>query len=198
MDNPNQQSGLQHEDSDISIGGIVKSAVVLVLLGILTFVAAKGLMWGFEELSVRYLDEPMGVAAQQVRSERKAVEAKAAAAAMPSEPGVQPTRAEKKRIEEEMHVVHTFPQPRLQYDDTSDMKAMLAEEQEKLNSAGKDASGNIHIPIDQALDAVAKGGLPPVTGTFTPVNTAPTSVVVPISGMNQPAKPAAGAGVKKQ
>jgi hypothetical protein len=194
MDNPNQQSGLQHEDSDISVGGIVKSAVALVVLGILTFVAAQGLMWGFEKLSIRYLDEPMGAAAQQVRSERKAVEAKAVAAAMPSEPGAQPTEGEKKRTEEEMHVIHTFPQPRLQYDDTSEMKAMLAEEQEKLNFAGKDDSGNIHIPIDQAIDTVAKSGLPPVTGTFTPVNTAPTSVIIPIPGMSA----TAGAGVKKQ
>ncbi|MBZ5523491.1 MAG: hypothetical protein LAP21_14755 [Acidobacteriia bacterium] len=188
MDNSQPKSGQQHEESDLSVGGVVKAAVMLVALGILTFIAAQGLMWG---LAKYYADEPMSVVQQQERNERATSDKKAAAAAMQPEAGVQLTEAEKERVMEEMHVAHTFPQPRLQYDDASDMKAMLADEHDKLDSAGKGADGNIHIPIDQAIDALARQGLPPVTGTFTPVNTAPTSVVVPM-----PAGP--GAGAKKQ
>jgi hypothetical protein len=95
-----------------------------------------------------------------------------------------------------MHIQQAFPQPRLQYDDVSDMKAMRNQEREKLNSAGKDKDG-IHISIDQAITLLSQRGLPPVTGTFTPVNLAPTSVVVPMAAGNQPAGPGAGAGAKK-
>lgn len=192
MDNSQPKSGPQHEESDLSIGGIVKAAVILVALGILTFVAAQLLMLGFEKASVTWLDEPMSASVQQAKADRVAEEQKAAASVMSAEPGAQPTPEEKRRIEEEMHVVATFPQPRLQYDDASDMKAMLAVEEKKLNSSGKDSQGNIYIPIDLAIKKVAEEGLPPVTGTFTPVNmSAPTTLLAPVPQI-------AGAGAKKK
>lgn len=186
MDNLHSQSGGNpgHETGDLSIGGVVTSAIVLVVLGILTFVAAQGLMVVLGKLE----GEPsMSASERQSRAERKAEEDKAARAALSAEPGVQPSEAEKTRIETDMHLVHTFPQPRLQYDDASDMNAMRKDEEKKLNFAGKDAEGNIHIPIGQAIDALVSDGLPPVTGTFTPVNTAPTSVIVPLPANNRAA-----------
>lgn len=195
MDNLHPQSGSPgHETGDISAGGIVKSAVVLVVLGVFTFFAAEGLMRGFESLEKNYIDKPLSASEQQAQKESAASEAEQVVKAMPVEPGVEPTTAEKSRMAEEMHVQQTFPQPRLQYDDVSDMKAMRNEERERLNSAGKDEKG-IHISIDQAITLLSQRGLPPVTGTFTPVNLAPTSVVVPMAAGNEPAGP--GAGAKK-
>src|SRR6266850_7574020 len=115
MDNSQPKSAPQHEESDLSSGGIVKAAVILVALGILTFVAAQLLMVGFEKASVSWLDEPMSASVQQAKADRAAAEQKAAAHVMSAEPGTQPTPEEKKRLEEEMHVAVTFPEPRLQY-----------------------------------------------------------------------------------
>jgi hypothetical protein len=195
MDNLHPQSGSPgHETGDVSAGGIVKSAVVLAVLGVFTFFAAEGIMHGLEWFEKTYVDKPIAASEQQAQKERAASEAEQVTKALPVEPGVEPTPAEKRRMAEEMHIQQAFPQPRLQYDDVSDMKAMRNQEREKLNSAGKDKDG-IHISIDQAITLLSQRGLPPVTGTFTPVNLAPTSVVVPMAAGNQPAGP--GAGAKK-
>ena len=192
MDNLHPQSGASpgHETGDLSISAVVKSAIVLVVLGIMTFVAAQGLMVVLGKLEGQ---PSMTAAEQQSRANRAAEEEKATRAVLSAEPGTQLTETEKSRIETEMHLAHTFPQPRLQYDDASDMNAMLVEEEKKLNFTGKDASGNIHIPIGQAIDALVRDGLPPVSGKFTPVNTAPTSVIVPLPENNR-----AGLGATKR
>ncbi|HWZ44732.1 MAG TPA: hypothetical protein VNW97_14750 [Candidatus Saccharimonadales bacterium] len=192
MDNLNPKSGVSPEADDLSVGGIIKAAVILVSLGILTFVAAQGLMRGFEFLEVQS-DKPLSMSEQHQRSLGTAGEKKATADAMQKE-DLQPTDAEKKRIAEEMHV-RSFPNPRLQYDEVSEMKAMLTGEHGRLDSSGKDGQGNIHISIDQAIDILSKRGLPPVTGTFTPVDTTPTSVFGPVILDHPPAK--SGAGVKQ-
>ena len=56
----------------------------------------------------------------------------------------------------------TFPAPRLQSDPAADMQQFLAAELHQLNSVGwQDRSaGSVHIPIDQAMQDVAKAGIP--------------------------------------
>lgn len=54
----------------------------------------------------------------------------------------------------------TFPTPRLQPDPVADMAKFRASELEHLYSFGKTSGGAATIPIDQAMDAVAKQGLP--------------------------------------
>lgn len=54
----------------------------------------------------------------------------------------------------------TFPTPRLQPDAAADMAKFRAGELEHLYSYGKTSGGAATIPIDQAMDAVAKQGLP--------------------------------------
>ncbi len=56
-----------------------------------------------------------------------------------------------------------FPEPRLQPDPVADLNKFRAREEEILNSYGwtDQADGKVHIPIEAAIDAVAKSGLPP-------------------------------------
>jgi hypothetical protein len=54
----------------------------------------------------------------------------------------------------------TFPAPRLQPDPTADMAKFRASELQQLYTYGKAEGGSMRIPIDQAMDAVAKQGLP--------------------------------------
>ena len=46
------------------------------------------------------------------------------------------------------------PAPQLQVHPWEEMPDMRAHEDEVLNSSGKDANGRMHVPIDQAMDAV--------------------------------------------
>lgn len=52
--------------------------------------------------------------------------------------------------------VQQFPEPRLQNDDTGDMQRFLLKETAALTAdPWQDAQGNVHLPIDQAMKAVA-------------------------------------------
>ena len=53
-----------------------------------------------------------------------------------------------------------FPTPRLQPDPTADMAKFRAAELQRLYTYGKGEGGAMRIPIDQAIDAIAKQGLP--------------------------------------
>jgi hypothetical protein len=55
-----------------------------------------------------------------------------------------------------------WPGPRLQSDPAADMRQFRAKEMQSLNSAGwRDrAAKTVHIPIDQAMRAVAAEGIP--------------------------------------
>ena len=55
-----------------------------------------------------------------------------------------------------------FPEPRLQVNDAGDMTKFLVSENELLNPPQpfKDANGNIHISISQAMKIVEEHGLP--------------------------------------
>lgn len=54
-----------------------------------------------------------------------------------------------------------FPMPRLQPDPTADMNKFRVREEELLNSYGwvDQNAGKVHIPIERAIDLVAKTGL---------------------------------------
>jgi hypothetical protein len=56
----------------------------------------------------------------------------------------------------------TFPMPRLQPDETADMNKFRVREEEILNSYGwvDQQAGKVRIPIERAMELVAKTGLP--------------------------------------
>jgi hypothetical protein len=71
-----------------------------------------------------------------------------------------------------------FPSPRLQSSPRADMQAFHAEEMARLNSAGwvdRDAH-TVHIPIDQAMRAVAAEGIAGWPGNPEPIATSHTPV----------------------
>ena len=55
-----------------------------------------------------------------------------------------------------------YPTPRLQTDPAADMQAFLAAELARLNSRGWDDQGKGagHIPIDEAMQQIARSGIP--------------------------------------
>jgi|SRR5450432_673305 hypothetical protein len=69
----------------------------------------------------------------------------------------------------------TFPQPRLEIDERTEIRGFRLKEEQQLHSYGwvDQSAGSVHIPIDQAMQLIAERGLPttPKTGTV------PTSTV---------------------
>jgi hypothetical protein len=153
-----------HEESDLSVKGIVTFLICLALGGVLTFIAAKVMLkdWpylglGFWETKMFGEQRPLTPAEQQLRNERTT----AAAPATPAE-------AQDTRAEEEEHLSRTFVPPRLQYDDTLEMQTFRGDEDDWLKSSGKTAAGNIHIPIEQAKNLLVKQGLGTINQPFVP------------------------------
>jgi hypothetical protein len=74
----------------------------------------------------------------------------------------------------------TFPAPRLQPSPPIDLVKFKADESTRLNEYGwvDQKAGIAHIPIDRAIDIVAKKGLPPIDPSFK----SPTDPVDPKKG----------------
>src|SRR5262249_39305649 len=164
-----------HEESDLSIRGIVTFGIVLALSGVLTFVGVRVLISSANFVSLSWLEkkvfpdkksssDQLTAAEQQLYKER---EARARV-----EAGLNPEGGRKPesygRGDEEEHLQRTFPTPRLQYDDTHEMSVYRESEDEWLASTGKDTSGNIHIPIDPPMKLSAEHGLPEARGRVVP------------------------------
>lgn len=163
MDSYTPQGGMQvnvgHEESDINLRGIIVFIVVLVISAGLTFAAASGLLRLFEWGEKTFVDKKP-TPAQQVLHEQRGDLAK--------KEGVKPAPDWYDREIDSKVIQRTFAGPRLQDDDAEDMKSFLESEKSWLSSTGKDGDGNVHIPIDRAIDLVSQQGLPQVNGTFVP------------------------------
>src|SRR4029077_5211199 len=90
----------------------------------------------------------------------------------------------------EDHLSRTFKAPRLQYDDEHDMAIFRGSEDRWPNGNGKGREGNIHIPINRAIEILAQRGLPPVSGPFQPANVGAPSAAYPTGAADtgQPAR----------
>src|SRR5215471_7005310 len=150
-----------HEEADFSLRGIFIFVVILVLSAILSMFAVMGLMSLFEWGEQKYVDKKPTPAQQQLNDER-------AGAVGAKKEGLKPQPDWYSRQIDEKVIERTFAAPRLQYDDTDDMRYFLNLEKQRLEDSGKYTDGRIHIPIDRAMDLLAQRGLPPVNGTFTP------------------------------
>jgi hypothetical protein len=171
-----QSGGLEvkegHEESDLSVKGIVTFLTCLALGGVVTFIAAQVMLKDWPVVGLHYWESkifggqrPLTPAEQQLQAERTAGTVQAE-----GEPGRLPTRAE-----EEERLSRTFITPRLQDDDAKEMQTFRGDEDDWLKSAGKTAAGNIHIPIEQAKNSLVEHGLPKSTAPFVPP-TLPTAV----------------------
>jgi hypothetical protein len=97
-----------------------------------------------------------------------------------------------------------FPKPALQLDDVADMNQVREANRERLSSYGyiDEKGGIVHIPIEAAMDQLAKQGLPSRAGNTDqqsqtpqkPANSAPAPVADFGSGSDTVA--GAGGGVR--
>jgi len=168
-----------HEESDLSIRGIVTSAVVLAVCGFSSFVLMalflKVLPWAQTQMFGP--PAPLTPVQQQLEQERRAPVKEVEVEGRPEWYASESSAVGRGRME--THLNRTFPDPRLQYDDVRDMQTFLTSEEAWLGSTGKDAQGNVHISIDSAMDLIAKRGLPPVSGPFVAPTLPPAVPLVP-------------------
>lgn len=192
-----------HEESDISVRGIILSGVFLAVGGILSFLLVLGMIkWVLEpwEKSQETKLTPMEQQLQKQREEPKEGLGKVEPT---SEGELKPPPDWYGRGKIEDHLRRTFmtkQTPLLQYNDEHDMAIFVGSEEQWLASAGKDAYGNIHIPINRAMDVLAQRGLPQVSGPFLPANVGAASAAYPTGASDtgqQPARSSNTGGTKK-
>ncbi len=189
-----------HQESDVSVKGIVWSGVILAAGGVLAFLLMLGhdLIWmdNWEKDHEAKLT-PME---QQLQNEREEPERRS------GQSGSQPAKAKSSpppdwygRGKMEDHLNRTIKTPRLQYDDEHDMRTFHDSEKDWLGRTGKSPDGSIHIPIDHAMEILAQRGLPPVSGPFQPANVGAPSAAYPsgASDTGQTNRSTPAAGVKK-
>ncbi|HEY2498067.1 MAG TPA: hypothetical protein VGK24_13435 [Candidatus Angelobacter sp.] len=201
MDNFETQSGGHikegHQESDVSIRGVVWSGVALAIGGLFAFVLIIAMVHVLEKWEIDHQAKltPMEQQLQQERDQPKEGLGKA----VPSSEGeIKPVPDWYGRGKIEEHLARTIPAPRLQYDDEHDMGIFFSSEENWLKNTGKLANGNIHIPISRAMDLLVQRGLPSVSGPFQPANVGAASAAYPTgaSDNGQAARSSAG-GVKK-
>ena len=186
-----------HEESDLSIRGIVLFGVFLAVGGVLAFVLMIGMIWYLEKTE-QDSQAKLTPVEQQLQNEREAPKEGVGKEVPTSEGELKPAPDWFGRGKMEDHLGQTFKAPRLQYDDEHDMRTFRNSEQKWLDRTGRAPDGSIHIPISRAMDILAQSGLRPVSGPFLPANVGAPSAQYPTGAADagQAARTPAG-GVKK-
>jgi len=197
-----------HEESDLSIRGIVLFGVFLAVGGLLAFVLMIGMIW-FLEKHEQTAQAQLTPVEQQLQNQREGPKEGLGKEVPAAEGELKPAPDWYGRGKMEDRLMKTFKAPRLQYDDEHDMGSFRFSEEKWLgmetpgstpnpsDSTGRLKDGSIHIPIDRAMSILAQQGLPSVSGPFLPANQGARSAQYP-TGMpdsGQAARPPAG--VKK-
>jgi len=174
MDNFHSQSGSLHlkeghEESDISVRGIVLFLVSLAISGFAAFL----IVFAFFRVLQHYdrANQPkMSTVEQQLNQQREPVAVSSGKIPFPAEQpeSVRPVPDYYGRGKMDQRLARVFPGPRLQYDDVYDMNLFRSTENNWLASAGKNPDGSVHIPVSQAMDLLVQRGLPQVSGPFVP------------------------------
>ncbi len=187
-----------HQESDLSIRGVVLFLIFLAVGGIVSFVLMIAMIHILENYEKK-AEAKLTPVEQQLQKERE-VPKEGLGKVQPAYQGeVKPLPDDYARSSTEGHLARTFRAPRLQYDDEHDMGLFAGSEQQWLSSTGKDTNGNIHIPISRAIDVLAQRGLPQVSGPFLPANQGAPSAAYPngASDTGQPARSGNSGGNKK-
>jgi len=184
-----------HEESDLSIRGIVLFGVFLVVGGILSFALMIGMIHWLEYMEKKS-EAKLTPVEQQLQDQRNPPPQGLGkqVAETPGELKPPPDWYGRAGIED--HIDRTFKTPRtpiLQYDDEHDMAIFTRSEENWLSSAGKSANGSIHIPIEQAMQSLAKNGLPQVSGPWQPANVGAPSAAYP-TGASDTGQPRGNTG----
>jgi hypothetical protein len=185
-----------HQDSDISIKGVVWSGVVLAIGGIIAFALMIGMIHGLEAYE-RNHEAKLTPMEKQLQQERETPQEGLGKAVPTSEGEIKPAPDWYGRGKMEDHLSRTIKAPRLQYDDEHDMQLFRGSEEQWLSSTGKSPDGSIHIPVSRAMEILAQRGLPQVSGPFQPANVGAPSAAYPSGasegGQTSRATPTAGA-----
>jgi hypothetical protein len=167
-----------HEESDLSIRGIALFGLFLAVGGILAFVLMIGMIHLMEKWE-RDHEAKLTPVEQELQREREEPREGLGKAVPATEGEIKPAPDWYGRGKMEEHLSRTIKAPRLQYDDEHDMAIFRGSEDQWLHSTGKTPEGNIHIPIDRAIEILAQRGLPPVSGPFQPANVGAPSAAYP-------------------
>jgi hypothetical protein len=185
-----------HQESDVSVGAIVWSGVLLAVGGILAFVLMIGMIHFLENWEKSH-EAKLTPMEQQLQQERETPKEGLGKEPPVSEGDVKPAPDWYGRGKMEDHLSRTIKAPRLQYDDEHDMGVFRGSEERWLSSTGKSPDGSIHIPVSRAMEILAQRGLPQVNGPFQPANVGAPSAAYPSgaadSGQATRTTPAAGA-----
>src|SRR3954469_16192879 len=139
-----------HETSDVNIRGILAFGAFLVFSAIVIHV----LLWGL----YRYLDKeaeernppPNPMMQQQPEAKGTMMQSSSMTA--------------EKESQTVQRLTATFPEPRLQVDDTRDMNRMRQDQNQQLKEyqwVNKE-TGKVRVPVDRAMELILERGLPNV------------------------------------
>jgi hypothetical protein len=185
-----------HQESDVSVGAIVWSGVLLAVGGVLAFVLMI-FMIRFLEKWEKDHEAKMTPMEQQLHDQRDTPREGLGKEEPIDEGEIKPPPDWYGRGKMEDHLARTINGPRLQYDDEHDMGIFRGSEEKWLNSTGKSPDGSIHIPVSRAMEILAQRGLPQVSGPFQPANVGAPSAAYPSgaadTGHATRSTPAAGA-----
>jgi hypothetical protein len=185
-----------HQESDISVKGVVWSGIVLAVGGIIAFVLMIGMIHGLEAYE-RNHEAKLTPMEKELQQERETPKEGLGKVIPTSEGEIKPAPDWYGRGKMDEHLSRTIKAPRLQYDDEHDLQIFRGSEEKWLSSTGKLPDGSIHIPINRAMEILAQRGLPQVSGPFQPANVGAPSAAYPSGaaegGQTSRTTPTAGA-----
>jgi len=187
-----------HQESDVSVKGVVWSGVILAAGGVIAFVLMIGMINGLEKYEINH-EPKLTPMEQQLHDQREAPKEGLGKAVPTAEGEIKPAPDWFERGKTEAHLSRTIKAPRLQYDDEHDMQIFRGSEEQWLSSTGKSPDGSIHIPVSRAMEILAQRGLPQVSGPFQPANVGAPSAAYPSGAADtgQAGRATPTAGVKK-
>jgi hypothetical protein len=187
-----------HQESDVSVRGVVWSGLILAAGGVLAFVLMLAMIRFLEKWEKDH-EAKLTPVEQQLQKEREEPKEGLGKVVPASEGEVKPAPDWYGRGKMDEHLSRTIKSPRLQYDDEHDMGTFRGSEEKWLSSTGKSPDGSIHIPIHRAMEILAQRGLPAVSGPFQPANVGAPSAAYPsgASDTGQTSRSTPAAGVKK-
>jgi hypothetical protein len=187
-----------HQESDVSVRGVVWSGLILAAGGVLAFVLMLAMIRFLEKWEKDH-EAKLTPVEQQLQKEREEPKEGLGKVVPASEGEVKPAPDWYGRGKMDEHLSRTIKSPRLQYDDEHDMGIFRGSEEKWLSSTGKSPDGSIHIPIHRAMEILAERGLPAVSGPFQPANVGAPSAAYPsgASDTGQTSRSTPAAGVKK-
>lgn len=175
---------IRHERTDISVTGVVAFIVTLMFSGAVIFTV----LWAVFHFANNYAktQDEKDLRDPWVRNEETQVEQRAAKLKTRQNRSQEPGSMEMGDAEARVRITR-FPQPRVQSDDVRDLAVMREAEDVYLNDyfVLDKNSGKVNIPIQAAMDAVVKKGLPamqPQPGVPLPPTAESTGIVRPSVG----------------